>query len=99
LLKVTYRNKTIMKVCTNYSYAVKTYGPRMAELIHLRIDQLESADSLETMVKYSIGRCHPLTGNRKGQYALDLVHPYRIIANQDKTDLQIVQIIEITDYH
>lgn len=51
----------------------------MTELIHLRIDQLNAAETVEEMINFSIGRCHQLNGNREGQYALDLVHPYRLI--------------------
>ena len=29
------------------------------------------------MIACHIGRCHTLKGNRKNQYAVDLVHPYR----------------------
>ena len=53
----------------------------MAEKIHMRIDQISAALSVEMMIQYRIGRCHPLKGNRKNQYAVDLVHPYRLICN------------------
>ena len=71
----------------------------MAELIHLRIDQLNAAETVEEMINFSIGRCHQLTGNREGQYALDLVHPYRLIFVKIDDQIQIVKIIEIVDYH
>ena len=71
----------------------------MAELIHLRIDQLNSAETVEEMINFSIGRCHQLNGNREGQYALDLVHPYRLIFVKIDDQIQIVKIIEIVDYH
>lgn len=32
---------------------------------------------MEMMIVCHIGRCHTLKGNRKNQYAVDLVHPYR----------------------
>lgn len=32
---------------------------------------------MEMMIACHIGRCHTLKGNRKNQYAVDLVHPYR----------------------
>ena len=48
----------------------------MARKIQQRIDELTAADSVEMMIQYHIGRCHSLTGNREGQYALDLVQPY-----------------------
>lgn len=71
----------------------------MTELIHLRIDQLNAAETVEEMINFSIGRCHQLNGNREGQYALDLVHPYRLIFVKNDDQIQIVKIIEIVDYH
>lgn len=72
----------------------------MAELIHLRIDQLMAADSVDQMVKFSIGRCHPLHGDREGQYALDLVHSHRLIFIRVNDEIKIVRIVEIVDdYH
>ncbi len=71
----------------------------MAELIHLRIDQLNAAETVEEMINFSIGRCHQLNGNGEGQYALDLVHPYRLIFVKIDDQIQIVKIIEIVDYH
>lgn len=71
----------------------------MAELIHLRIDQLNAAETVEEMINFSIGRYHQLNGNREGQYALDLVHPYRLIFVKIDDQIQIVKIIEIVDYH
>ena len=38
-----------------------------------------SADTVEDMIQYRIGRCHSLLNNRKGQYAVDLVHPFRLV--------------------
>jgi len=71
----------------------------MAELIHLRIDQLNAAETVEEMINFLIGRCHQLNGNREGQYALDLVHPYRLIFVKIDDQIQIVKIIEIVDNH
>lgn len=71
----------------------------MAELIHLRIDQLNAAETVEEMINFSIGRCHQLNGNREGQHALELVHPYRLIFVKIDDQIQIVKIIEIVDYH
>lgn len=71
----------------------------MAEKIHLRIDQIKAATSVEEMIQHHIGRCHPLTQNRKEQYAVDLVHPMRLVFTKKGTEIQIAQIIEIVDYH
>jgi Plasmid maintenance system killer protein len=51
------------------------------------------------MIQYHIGRCHPLTGDRKGQYAMDLSHPYRLVFKVKQESIEIAEIIEIVDYH
>nr|DAK59360.1 MAG TPA: XRE family transcriptional regulator [Caudoviricetes sp.] len=51
------------------------------------------------MVRYKIGRCHPLLGNRKGQYAVDLVQPFRLVFEQIGAEIRIANILEIVDYH
>lgn len=71
----------------------------MAEKIHLRIDQIAAADNVEQMVQFNIGRCHLLKGNRSNQYAMDLIHPQRLIFIKVGTEIQIASIIEIVDYH
>ena len=99
LLQITYKNRKIEKVCTNASEAKKQYGTQMAEKIHQRIDEIDASDTVEQMIQYSIGRCHPLEGNRDGQYAVDLVHPFRLIFEKKGEEIQIAKIMEIVDYH
>ena len=75
-MQIEYKNQKIRLICTNAAKAEKKYGKVMAEKIHKRIDEISSAPSVEVMMQYRIGRCHPLTGNRKNQYAVDLEQPY-----------------------
>ncbi len=77
----------------------RTYGNEMSEKIQMRIGEMEAADTVEEMIKYHIGRCHPLTNNRKGQHAVDLVHPYRLVFEKHGNEIQVVHIMEIVDYH
>ena len=98
-MDITYKNKKIEKVCTDAKTAERSYGRVMAEKIHQRIDEISAADTVEMMIQFHIGRCHPLTQNRKGQYAVDLVHPYRLVFEKCGDEIQIANIIEIVDYH
>lgn len=79
--------------------ADKIYGLEMADKIHQRIDEISAAETVEMMVQFHIGRCHSLTNNRKGQYAMDLIHPYRLIFETKGSQIQIAKILEIVDYH
>ena len=98
-MKIRYKNHKLYRVCTNAAAARKAYGGEMARRIHQRIDELTAADTVEMMVRYHIGRCHALTGNRAKQYALDLVHPYRLVFTVEHGAIQIADILEIVDYH
>ena len=71
----------------------------MADKIHQRIDELHAADTVEMMIQWHIGRCHPLAQNRKGQYAMDLIHPFRLVFEKKGDEIQIANILEIVDYH
>ena len=98
-MEITYKTKKLERVCTDYSFAKRTYGEINADLIYQRIYEISFADTVEQMIQWHLGRCHPLKGNRKGQYAVDLSHPYRLIFEIIGNEIQIVRILEITDYH
>ena len=98
-MEITYKNNKIRKVCTDTRFAEKTYGTQMAEKIDMRLGEIKAADTVEMMIRFRIGRCHPLTQNRKGQYAVDLVHPYRLVFEKYGDKIQIANILEIVDYH
>lgn len=98
-MDITYKNKKIEKICTDVKTAERTYGREMADKIHQRIDEIDAADTVEMMIQFHIGRCHPLTQNRKGQYAVNLVHPYRLVFEKNGGTIQIANILEIVDYH
>ena len=63
----------------------------MADKIHQRIDEIHAADTVEMLMEAHIGRCHPLTGNRKGQYAMDLVHPKRLVFEKRGNQIQVAK--------
>ena len=98
-LDITYKTKKLEKICTDAKSAERAHGREMAEIIHQRIDEITAADNVEMMIQFRIGRCHPLKQNRKGQYAVDLVHPYRLVFEKQGNRIQIAHILEIIDYH
>ena len=100
-MDITYTSKKLEKICENKKVAVKTYGPDMAKKITMRLNEIGASDTVEEMIQYQIGRCHALVGDRQGEYAVDLVQPFRLIFTKDDETKQIkvVKIMEITDYH
>jgi plasmid maintenance system killer protein len=59
----------------------KAHGSLRAKKIRLRLNELRATSSLYDLgpPKSGPGRCHELTGERKGQLSVDLDHPYRLI--------------------
>ena len=73
---------------------------------------LANAPNLATVPISKPERCHPLKGDRRGEYAVDLIHTRRLIFCPDhdpiprKEDGEIdlfritaVKIVEVEDYH
>jgi proteic killer suppression protein len=78
--------------------------------IQLRLDQLRAAHTLADMAALPAARCHELQGDRQGQLAVDLVHPWRLILTPvewieketgglDWSTVEAIIIEEIVDYH
>lgn len=99
MLQIDYKTNSLAKACTQFKVAKKQYGERMAIMLHQRINELRAASSIEELVKYSIGRCHSLDGNRKDEYAMDLIHPHRLIFKKVKDKIEAVRILSIENYH
>lgn len=110
-MDITFSDSKLRKYANNDTLAEKKLGKREAKLYKQRLDDLAAAQTLED-VRYLPGNYHELVGNRKGQWACNLVHPYRLIfqaqedpvpTNDDGQYLWIeikgVEIIEIEDYH
>lgn len=87
------------RICTQNHVATKKYGSEMSEKIQQRINEMTAIDTVEEMIQFKIGRCHLLIGDRKGQYAVDLVQPYRLVFEKVGNEIQIANILEIVDYH
>ena len=109
-MEIFYKSKKLAKVLNSSRLIDKTYG-KSAKKLKIRLDDMATADNLKELMELP-GRHHPLTANRNGQFACDLEHPFRLVyepANEPPpkdenealiyTEGNIVEIIEVTDYH
>jgi len=97
--------------CCNSRERAKRWGESRGKALSRRLDDLRAARSLADM-RHPPGRCHELSGDRKGQLALDLDRRYRLIfevADEPiprKEDgglawerVTAVRILGVEDYH
>ena len=98
-MKIIFKNRKLENECLNSKITTRRYGVKMSLKIKQRIVEIRAADTVEQLVEFSIGRCHPLHGSRMGEYAVDLVHPFRMVFTKVNGVSKTVCIIEIVDYH
>ncbi len=111
-MKIVFQTTRLEKECNNYKLLDQNYGPENASRIRRRLSQLGAAANLAEVKTLPGTRCHELTGNRKGQIALDLKHSRRLIiepANDpiprksdgglDWQGITAIRVVEVIDYH
>lgn len=110
-MKIIFADKKLEKYANKFATAQKKLGNTRAAKYHQRLGDLQDAESFNDL-QHLPGNYHSLTGNRNGQWACSLDHPYRLIfepginpipVNEHGTpiltEIRIVEIIEIVDYH
>ena len=78
----------------------------------MRLAVLKNSRSLSQAPTTPLDRRHMLTGDQREQYAVDLVHPHRLVfvpdhdpvprredGGIDLDEVRAVTIIEVVDYH
>ena len=111
-VKIGFEKQRIAKILSSRDRMIKTYGSKMAEKLEARLSVLEAANYLNDVPNTPPPRRHALSGDRKGEWAVDLVHPRRLIFKPDpdeasfnekgELDLKLVKsiiILEVEDYH
>lgn len=78
-MDILFQTKQLHKEYNNMSLLQRRHGERRARLIRRRLDELHAADTLADIGHLPPARCHELTNNRKGQFSVDLDHPYRLL--------------------
>ena len=111
-MEVSFSSRKMQKICNSQKEMQAKYGDRMAEALQQRLGELKAADTLGDMKRLPAARCHELTQQRKGQLAVNLIHPRRLVFEPDHhplptrptggldwTKVTRILIIEVVDYH
>jgi len=111
-LDIAFKTRKLAKIFNSEKELQKKYGAPMMRRIAARLAVLKNARTLSMVPSTPPERLHPLRGKRKGQHAVDLVHPYRLIlqpnhdplprgkdGSLDTEQVTAITIIEVTDYH
>lgn len=110
-MDISFGDSKLEKYANEDKKAINKLGNLRAKIYKKRLDDLKAADTLED-VRYLPGKYHELSGDRKGYWACNLDHPYRLIfrpqiepipENKDGQyiwiEIESIEVTEIVDYH
>ena len=108
-MEIRFKDKKIRELCENQASAHKKLGAASARKLRIRLSELEAASRVTELTG---GSPHPLTGDRNGQFALDLANGWRLVfapanapqptrpdGSTDWAEVTIVCIEYIGNYH
>ena len=111
-MDIYFKSTSLATICNNSKKMLGKYGERNTRIIKQRLQEIEATENLAQLMKLPGPRCHPLKGNRKGQYAVDALNPYRItfeVADDpiprkedggvDLERVSAIRILRVEDYH
>ena len=110
-MQVTFKSNKLKKSMSDLPALVKTYGDR-ANRLAMRLSVIHEAESLADVPAVPPERCHPLTGEWDGCFAVDVTANYRLIIEPnhnpvprntsgalDLKAITAVRILAVEDYH
>lgn len=98
-MQVKFKTSKLKKQYEQRAEAIKAYGEDVGKRYVLRIGIIKAARSLDELIKAPGLRCHPLTGNRKGQWAITLIGRIRLIFTFENDAPSIVCIEEVSKHY
>lgn len=109
-MQLTFKSTKLEREFSDEKRLKKVYGEQAAVIMR-RLAVLEAATNLAMVPVARPERCHLMTGDRAGKFAVDLKQPYRLVfepnppvprlpdGSIDRTRVTAVVILEVVDYH
>ena len=111
-MEILFKAQKLRKTMSSEALLVREYGKENGRLIMRRMFVLQAAESLADVPRQRPERCHALSGKKKGKYAVDVKHPYRIVLEPANDPLPVhddgsvdlgrvtsIRILGVEDYH
>jgi len=111
IIEIAWANRRLEKDCSSDKAGSRAFGTNQWRILRRRLDALSAAPTLQDMEDVP-GRCHALTADRAGQFAVHLWGSYRLVfvpdhepmpnlddGGIDRRRVVKISITEVVDYH
>ncbi|GLC27772.1 hypothetical protein rosag_42850 [Roseisolibacter agri] len=111
-MELHFKSRKLEKSCSVERESVRMWGAERSRVVRRRLAELAAAESLAVISCLPPARLHPLSGDRDGQFAVDVQHPFRLVfepyqdeipcladGGVDKAKITAIRILGVEDYH
>ncbi len=111
-MQIAFRTAKLAKRCNQFKEACRAWGSENARILGQRLQEIEAAENLEQFCRLPGPDGHPLKGDRKGQWACNLVGLLRLVFVPDgepstyleegrlvRSKVLRIKVLEVRNYH
>lgn len=98
-MEIRFRTRHLEQCFLEHKAATRAFGVDVARRYVQRIQIIKAARSADELRSLPGLRFHSLSGDRRGQFAMNLTGFYRLIVTLHGAQLEIVQIEEVSKHY
>lgn len=98
-MQVRFRTKELEQCYRQSGKAIRKFGRDVGQRYILRINLIKAVPDIATLKDLPGLRCHPLHGDRTGQWAATLIGRSRLIFTFQNDEMTIVRIEEVSKHY
>lgn len=98
-MELRFKTKTLQKQYEYSKEAFKAYGVQVGRKYIQRINIIKKSKDIEELKSIRALKCHPLKGDRKGEWSIYLTGFNRLIFTLHGENLQIARIEEVSKHY
>ena len=98
-MEILFKNNTLKKQYENSSKAFSSFGQQVGRKYIERVNIIKYSKSIDELVLNRTLKCHPLKGDRKGEWSIKLTGFWRLIFTLHGEELEIARIEEVSKHY
>ena len=98
-VQIRFRNNKLETCFASYKQACRTWDDVVARKYIQRIGLIQTVKDLKELCALPGLKCHPLKGDRQGEYAISLTGFWRLIFTLQGEQLEIAMLEEVSKHY